>query len=118
MDASRFFLSTQFGFAVIVVCFGLVCVGAGLGYRRAAAVLALAVAAMGPISVAAGLAGAFGGLAVAGRGEGAGVAALLFGVSTGAVAAVLTIAGGITFIVIRRQHYLARVAISRPRAWR
>jgi hypothetical protein len=113
MDPSRFFLSTDFVRAVVLACFGLAALAAGLGYRRLARALAITFVATIPAGFGLGFAGALIGLRLAGRGEGAGVAALFFGIAVGVTAAAITLGGGIAFIFWKRHQYLGRGQVSK-----
>lgn len=113
MSFERFLLSTPVAFATIVVFFGVAFVVLGMGYRRLGVALAVIFALTVGVSVAAWFVGVFAGLALAGHGEGAGVAALVFAFAVAGLSGLVTIVAGISWIVWKRERYLARGGKSR-----
>ncbi|MBM3289933.1 MAG: hypothetical protein FJY92_07255, partial [Candidatus Hydrogenedentes bacterium] len=98
--------------AVVVGLGGVALFVRGVGYRRLA--VAMAVTFGGAVAAAVGFwfVGAVVGLFLAGRGEGAGVAALVFAFLVAGVAALSVLVFGATRIVWRRQFYFERAARS------
>ncbi|MCC6798352.1 MAG: HEAT repeat domain-containing protein [Candidatus Hydrogenedentes bacterium] len=108
MFLERFLLSAPVAFAMIAVFSGIAFVALGLGYRRLGVALAINFALTTGVSVVAWFVGAVAGLALAGRGEGAGVAAIVFAFALAGIAAIVTLAAGIGWIVLKRERYLSR----------
>lgn len=108
MFLERFLLSAPVAFATIAVFSGVAFVALGMGYRRLAVALAVLFAITVGVSVAAWFVGVFVGLALAGRGEGAGVAAIVLAFAVAGLSAIVTIATGIAWIVWKRERYLSR----------
>lgn len=80
----------------------------GSGYRKLGIVLAVVFGLAAAASVTAWFLGAVIGLTLAGRGEGAGLAAILMAFLVSGVAAALTLIGGAVWIYARRQRFLVR----------
>lgn len=94
--------------ALAFALFGIAALIAAIGYRSAARALALTIVCAAVAGAVVGQAGVLVGLALTGPGEGAGVAALIFGLAAGCGAAALTFAAGCAWIHRRRAHYFVQ----------
>jgi len=113
MNWERFILSEAMGLAVIIAMAGVALLVAGLGYRRLGFVLAVSFGVSIVVSVVAWFLGLLVALRVGTRGEGAGVAALLFAFMSSGIAGLAFMLGAIGWIYRNRERYVSRMPVAR-----
>ncbi|MBI2433214.1 MAG: hypothetical protein HYV26_10110 [Candidatus Hydrogenedentes bacterium] len=112
MHWEQLLLSGPAGVALLLALAGLALVVAGLGFRRAGKALTITFGVAAGVAIAMWWPAALISLKFSGRGEGAGVAAIIMAFVVSGGTALLVLMAGAAWIMVRRQRFFTRAAKS------